>query len=197
MRERTAEDSQEAFGSAGPPACEARRTQGSTRASSKPGANTTGQIINAVSRRKASNMIKWINIINCILSKCLNEMLNAMKSISTHSILTQPAQNISHSFYCCFIVVKPKGLKVIQVPIFYIYIIIYTRWVPCSSYFSFGCSLILKHLHKTICKRSKQFNGNYNRYYGSMLGSMLVSSVGSTKGWRRRDWPEGTSRRQN
>ena len=58
MRERTAEDSQEAFGSAGPPACEARRTQGSTRASSKPGANTTGQIINAVSRRKASNMIK-------------------------------------------------------------------------------------------------------------------------------------------
>jgi hypothetical protein len=60
-------------------------------------------------------------------------MLNAMKSISTQSILTQPAQNISHSFYCCFIVVKPKGLKVIQVPIFYIYI--YNYIYPLGSMF--------------------------------------------------------------
>ena len=56
----------------------------------------------------------------------------AMKSISSHWILTQPAQNMSHSFYYCFIVVKPKGQKVVQVPIFTI--VISSRRPPATGH---------------------------------------------------------------
>jgi hypothetical protein len=55
-----------------------------------------------------------------------------MKSISSHWILTQPAQNMSHSFYYCFIVVKPKGQKVVQVPIFTI--VISSRRPPATGH---------------------------------------------------------------
>ena len=87
----------------------------------------------------------------------------AMKSMSSHWILTQPAQNISHSFYFCFIVVKPKQQKVVQVHISHIYIHIGFHVHPISF---LGAHSFVKHLLYT-----EQYVNEANNSMGTTTGT--------------------------